>query len=302
MIDSSDHSLLFWPQFENTAHQLAANYGIDACPILQRSFPDGESYIRLDSSSITKNVWIFGSLFPPNDRIIELSLISDTLRKQGAHDIHLVSPYLPYMRQDIAFNKGEAISAYSMGRLISHYVDSIVTVDPHLHRIIDLKLIFQCKTAVLHSHKLLAGWIRNNCTNPVIIGPDSESQQWVGKLAADLNVPYVVFSKRREGDTDVKIMPQGLESIRSGQPIIVDDIISTGTTMATAGRLIMEKTGNRPMALAVHGIFADKAYQQLTEAGFRNIVTTDSIQHKTNAIDLYPILKAYMHDQLSPLS
>ena len=292
MAAKAEHIILYKTQFSKQAERLALSLEIPIGLIETRSFPDGESYVRVQPGDMKqKHILLFGSLYPPNDSIIELILVCNTLRDAGVRGISLVTPYLPYMRQDKAFSEGEAVSANIMAELISHHVDHLITVDPHLHRIKKLDEVFTCRTTLLHADECLGAWVRENVMNPVIIGPDSESQQWVSRLAKQLGAPYLVFKKERRGDRNVQIDTRGIAEVRSFTPVIVDDIISTGTTMAKAGIAVFEQTGIQPVCLAIHGIFAVGAMNTLRNAGFSQIITTNSIPGKGVQIDLMPLLE-----------
>jgi ribose-phosphate pyrophosphokinase len=99
-----------------------------------RSFPDGETYLRIESHVSERVVIVNASLFRPNDWFLSLLFFADALRSQGTKRVVLLAPYLSYMRQDKIFQSGEALTSATFARLISSYFDSLVTVDPHLHR------------------------------------------------------------------------------------------------------------------------------------------------------------------------
>ncbi|MEJ2004928.1 MAG: ribose-phosphate diphosphokinase [Cyclobacteriaceae bacterium] len=292
------HTLLYRDDFASMGKHLASLLDLRHALIDHHTFPDGESYIRL-SNIPPGNIWILDSLYPPNDRIIELILSAHKLRAEGVSSIRLVSPYLPYMRQDTAFHEGEVVNARAIGKLISAHVDEVITVDPHLHRIHDLNEVFYCETTVLHANDQIAAWIGLNLESPVIVGPDSESQQWVSLLAEQLEAPYVVFKKERKGDRRVSIEYAGINQISTGTPVILDDIISTGVTMANAGKLVFEHTGKHPVGVAVHGIFSGNATEILHKAGFSKIITTNSLPRKGNQIDLVPLLADTLAEKIN---
>jgi ribose-phosphate pyrophosphokinase len=107
-----------------------------------RCFPDRETYVRITSNVRNKEVIIIRSLNDPNAKTIELILLCNTLRENGAKRVGLIAPYLAYMRQDKQFKSGEGISAKYYAALLSKYFDWFITVDPHLHRINSLRQIF----------------------------------------------------------------------------------------------------------------------------------------------------------------
>ena len=169
--------------------------------------------------------------------MLPLLFAAATARELGASRVGLVAPYLAYMRQDRRFKPGEAVTSRQVARLLSDAFDWLVTVDPHLHRYSSLADIYSIPTHVVHAAPLIAEWIKANVTNPLIIGPDSESEQWVAAVASDVGAPYSVLEKVRHGDRDVEIRLKDLEQWKGRTPVLVDDIISTGRTMIEAVRL-----------------------------------------------------------------
>lgn len=113
------------------------------------------------------------------------------------------------MRQDRRFQPGEAVTSSAFARIISREVDWLVTVDPHLHRRSALSEIYSVPSTALHAAPLLASWIRENVERPLLVGPDSESAQWVAAVAETVGCPLVVLEKIRRGDRDVEVsVPQ----------------------------------------------------------------------------------------------
>jgi len=174
-----------------------------------------------------------------------------------------------------------------------------VTVDPHLHRYASLDEIYSIPTFVAHTAALLAAWIQREVARPLLIGPDSESAQWVADVAERAGAPHVVSSKVRHGDRTVEISIPDLAHHRDHTPVLVDDIISTGRTMMETIRQL-ESAGLRgSICIGVHAVFADGAYEDLVTAGAARVVTCDTIPHPTNAIDVVPVLAPAVQSSLS---
>ena len=268
------------------AHSLAeildANVG--ACEI--RRFPDGESYVRLDTAVEAHHVILVCSLDRPDEKFLSLTFAAKTARDLGATSIGLVCPYLAYMRQDACFHPGEAISAKYFGAALGQYIDWLVTVDPHLHRLNSLNDIFAIPTTAVHAAPLMSEWIRAHVRNPILIGPDSESEQWVASVAAGAGAPYAVLQKSRRGDRDVSISTLGAKVDVERVPVLVDDIISTAGTMIEAIHHLRDVCSKPPICVGVHAVFAENAYAALRAAGASQVVTCNAIAHDSNAIDL----------------
>ena len=219
----------------------------------------------------------------PNEKILPLLFAAATARELDAEKVGLVAPYLAYMRQDRRFKPGEAVTSRQIAQLLSNAFDWLVTVDPHLHRHGSLAEIYRIPTRVVHAAPLISRWIKMHVPKPFVIGPDSESEQWVAAVAKDSGAPYAVLQKVRRGDRDVEISAASLPDLDGRTPVLVDDIISSGRTMIAAVRLIGKRGAPAPVCVAVHGLFADHSDQILARAGAR-VVTSNSIPTQPTAL------------------
>lgn len=251
-----------------------------------RNFPDGETYVRILSDVKDKRVIMVCTLNSPDTKLLPLYFLSQTAKDLGANCTCLVSPYLAYMRQDKQFKTGEGVTSTYFAKMISNFSDSLITVDPHLHRRHSMSDIYNVPCKVLHAASLVSKWIKENVSQPVLIGPDSESEQWVSVVAKEADAPFTVLNKIRRGDKDVQVSVPHIEKYRQHTPVLVDDIISTARTMIeTVGHL--KSAGMKaPVCIGVHGIFAGNAYAELTNAGAARIVTTNTIGHQSNQINV----------------
>jgi ribose-phosphate pyrophosphokinase len=281
--------IIAMPGNEAITRTLAQSLRPDVGELELHIFPDGETYLRFVSGLSGRALVIVCTLDRPNDKILPLLFAAAAARELGATAVGLVSPYLAYMRQDRRFKPGEAVTSREVARLLSDAFDWLVTVDPHLHRYGSLAEIYRIPTRVVHAAPLISGWIKANVNKPFVIGPDSESEQWVSAVARDADAPYTVLQKVRRGDRDVKISFKDLRHLKGRTPVLVDDIISSGRTMLEAVRLIVKQGGTPPVCIAVHGLFSDHCDRLLAQADAR-VVTTNSIPHDTNGIDVAQIL------------
>jgi ribose-phosphate pyrophosphokinase len=254
-----------------------------------RRFPDSEAYVRIASEVRGKRVHIVCTLANPDPQMLTLVFAAAAARECGAESVHLVAPYLAYMRQDRRFNPGEALSATHFARLLSQNFDSLVTIDPHLHRISSLDALFSIPTHVGAAAPLLGEWIAQNVDAPLVIGPDQESEQWAAEVARSAGAPHVVASKLRIGDEQVRVELPDLTAWSGRQPVLTDDIVSSGRTMIEASRVLAARGMAKPYCLAIHAVFAPGAFDQLAELSER-VVTTDTIAHPSNAISIVDTL------------
>ena len=277
--------------------QLAKKLAVEIGSFTYRSFPDCETYIRIQTPVLDKKVILVCTLDRPDDKLLPLYFLAKTLKEQGAKHVCLLSPYLAYMRQDKIFQKGEALTSKYFANFISSFVDSLITVDPHLHRISNLEEIYSIPTKVVHAAQPMADWIKKHLKNPVLIGPDSESYQWVAEVAGLSNLPFMVLEKVRIGDREVAVSIPNVAEYQDHTPVLVDDIISTARTMMQTVQHLLKAGMKAPICVGVHAIFAGDAYLELVAAGAGKVVTCNTIAHYSNAIDLSSLYLDFLTDE-----
>ncbi|OPX55455.1 ribose-phosphate pyrophosphokinase [Oceanospirillum multiglobuliferum] len=256
----------------------------------QRQFPDGESYLQVVTPVHGAQVIVLCTLYQPNEKFLPLVYLAETLKEMGAKKVLLVAPYLAYMRQDKRFKPGECITSRHFAALISRSFDALITVDPHLHRYDRLDEIYSIPNQVVASAESVALWIKQHVPNPLLIGPDSESEQWVAEVAHLAAAPFEVLLKERHGDWDVTVSLPHVERYQQHTPILLDDIISSGRTMLET----IQHLGNAGMkpviCIGTHGLFAENAYDQMLLAHTAQVITCNTVNHPSNAIDIAPAL------------
>ncbi len=289
------------PTGTDAAKRLASRLGLACSEIGLHRFPDGE--LRVTVGPVADTTILFASLDQPNDKLIALLFAAEALRRGGARRLVLVAPYLCYMRQDAAFHPGEAISQRAMGRLLASAVDRVVTVDAHLHRTSDIKLVFPgIEAENLSAMPAIANALAQANIDPstVVIGPDAESEPWVSDLAGRLRLQHTVARKTRRGDRAVDI---GFAdpALLAGRPaLLVDDIASSGTTLMVAAKALRAMGATAVDAVVTHALLPPTMIAAFTEAGLRSIRSTDSVPHPTNAIALDEVLAAALARELTP--
>ncbi|HEX4888949.1 MAG TPA: ribose-phosphate pyrophosphokinase [Alphaproteobacteria bacterium] len=268
------------------AAALAAEYGAPEV----HHFPDGETYVRLNADVQGRDVILVCSLDQPDTKFLPLIFLAETAKDLGARSVGLICPYLAYMRQDTRFKPGEAVTSVYFARALGQHFDWLVTMDPHLHRRKSLSEIYTIPAEAVHAGTAIADWVRHNVTAPLIIGPDSESAQWVAEVARSSDAPYIVLDKHRHGDHEVEVSVPDLHLWRDRTPVLVDDIISTAQTLIESVHSLQAAGTSNIIAVGIHGLFAGKAYDELRASGVRKIVTCNTVAHPSNAIDVTAFL------------
>ncbi len=292
---SSPHILTF-PACLVQAGRLAVETGYGMSPVAIHSFPDGESLVCLPPE-LPEHVIFFCSLDHPNEKLVELGFAAATARRLGARQLSLVAPYLCYMRQDKAFQAGQTISQRIVGSWLGDWFDDIITVDAHLHRIHSLSDIMgPARSFNLSATQLWVDLLRQRSDQPILMGPDQESWQWVKKIAEATGLDYAVAHKRRLGDQTVQIKLPEI-SVTDRTVILVDDVVSSGQTLAVIAGLLKEAGATHIECLVTHALFMNSAEQLLNDSGIEEIVSSDSIPHASNGVYLAPLLaKTLIHD------
>ncbi len=293
-----DCLLLYFQESEAPAIRLANELGLSSAQIQVHHFPDGESLITLPEN-LSSRLIIYQSLNRPNQKLVELLLAARGARSRGVKQMVFVVPYLAYMRQDKVFRPGQVVSQKVMGLFLSELFESLVTVDAHLHRVKSLGEVFPgCAASNLTTAELTAQFILANYgSKPFLLGPDEESQQWVKKIADRTGCDYGVCKKVRYGDLDVKIELPKLD-LRGRNVILIDDMVSTGHTLATAASSLLEKGVASIDCIITHALFTRGALSLLRRSGIRRIVSSDTVVHSTNRIYIAPLLAKALADLL----
>lgn len=289
---ASRRIVLALPGNQAAAGRLAAALGAEIGHADSKRFPDGESYVRLQTPVRDADVVIVCTLDRPDDKVLPLLWLAIAAREGGARSVGLVAPYLAYMRQDTIFEPGEIRTAQHFAALLTARFDWLVTVDPHLHRIPTLADIYGIPATAVQAAPALAAWVQAHVPAPLLVGPDEESRQWVEHVAGLCGAPWVVMNKTRHSAWNVEVSPVGAGQHSGRTPVLVDDIISTGHTLIAAAGQLQRAGLPPPLCMGVHAVFAPGAYGDLS-AVVADVITCDTIAHPSNRIEVTaPIAQA----------
>jgi len=257
-------------------------------PIIEtqtKRFPDGELYIRILENIENEEVTIIQTTYP-DENIIELFLLLDAVKRAKAKTITVVIPYFGYARQDKQFKNGEPISAAALARLISTLADNIITVDPHKEHILDF---FTIPAKSVSAVKPIATYLKGKQID-LVLAPDHGALDRAKKAADHLQCDVDYLEKTRLDGSTISINPKNLE-VNGKTVAIIDDIISTGGTMAEAIKQLHSQDVKKIYVACTHGLFAGSAIKKLQEAGCEEIIATDTIQTQFSTVSVSSALE-----------
>jgi ribose-phosphate pyrophosphokinase len=244
-------------------------------PLLQatyKRFPDDEFYVRLLDDISGEDVLVVQTAYP-DPKIVELLLMQDAVHDAGAKKITVVLPYFGYSRQDEKFEEGEAISSRAVAQHISMHADCVITVDPHKEHILKFFMVpaYSCSAV-----STIAQYLKEKNID-FILAPDKGAKDRAKEAATLIDCEYDYLEKTRIDGTTVKITPKKLDA-RGKHVAIIDDIISTGGTMANSIKELKKQGAATVSVACTHGLFVGGAKEKLLSADCDEIISTDTIE------------------------
>lgn len=278
------------PASQELGQKIAALLGAKVVPVESKTFPDGESYIRLGGEVKGEDAVIVQTTSPPQDtHFVQLFLLADAAKDLGAKTVTAVVPYFAYARQDKQFLAGEAFSAKTVMTLLEACgVNRIITVNAHNPKVLKS---FRIPVEDVSAVTLLAEYFKKK-------GFDKAFSISVGKKALTVveeadntlkgGCDYVSTSRDRvtgKVEIEKKSLP-----VRNRDVIVFDDIISSGGTMAKAVKAAKDQGARKVYAACVHALLAEDAEEKILGGGAEAIVSTDCIPSSVSAVSVAPLI------------
>jgi ribose-phosphate pyrophosphokinase len=256
------------------AHEIARPAGIAQAAVSISSFADGETRVRIEDDVRGADVVIVQPLSAPaNERLVALALIADAARAAGAALVSAVIPYFAYARQDVRKHPGEPRSAQLAARILAAAgIERVIALELHSPA---LESAFPMPVVHLQADELLIPIARNR--GYAIVSPDAGGMKRAQRYAGALGAPLAVVAKARTGP-DVAAPLQVLGDVRGQACLVVDDMASTGRTLAGAAQALAAAGAREVHAMFVHAVMSPGALERIRAAGVRSIVTTDSVR------------------------
>ena len=249
---------------------------------ISKRFPDNEFYMRIEDDVSGEHVVIVQTTYPDNN-IVELFILQNAVEEAGAKEITVVIPYFGYARQDTKFKSGEPISAKALASLISLNADRVITVDPYKEYILDF---FSTPAFSCSAVPELAKYLKIKDID-MVLAPDKGALERVKQASKIIKCDFDYMEKTRIDGETIEIKPKKLDS-HNKNVAIIDDIISTGGTMAKSIQELKKYGAKNVFIACTHGLFAGDAIKKLNAAGCDEIISTDTVISEFSKVKIAP--------------
>lgn len=275
------------------AKELASALG---CEIIQASttaFPDGECYTRIDVEKLDDDVVIVQNTFPDN-KLIEMLLLQDAVKKLGAKSITLVIPYFGYARQDRVFKPGEPESAKIMCKHLDMDCDRVITIDLHKESTLD---------HFTHPHKdvkaapVIAEYFKTRGID-MVLSPDIGAAGRAKIVGDCMGLPHDHLEKTRLSGTEVRIKPATMD-VKGKSVLIVDDMISTGGTIIAATAALKEAGASKVSVACTHGVFVNNALERFAGSPVDSILSCNTLNSSVSHISVAGVVAEAIKDAIA---
>lgn len=264
--------------------RIAAHLGEPPLERLLERFPDGELHAQLLSPAAGLNIFVVQPVLPAGDALLELLLLADAARRAGAKQVVAVVPYLAYARQDRRAADGEALAAAVVLSAIGRAADGVLAVDLHHPALEGV-----CPVPLWHltAAGVLAEAVKKYAVDgSVVVSPDLGGMKRAEHLASLLGRPSAVVHKTRLGPSRVATRAV-VGEVKGLLPIVVDDLISTGSTVVEAVAALRKAGARRETLIAAtHGVFGGPAAERLAALDARVVVTDTVIPRGAGALSV----------------
>lgn len=268
------------PLARTIARELGATYVDVAFEKHPGGFPDGERYVRLLGPVAGDHIVLVQTTHP-DPKAVELLLLADAIRDAGGRRITAVVPYFGYGRQDKRFLDGEAVSAKTLAKHIAVDCDELLTATIHNP---DILSMFPIRTREVSGIPALARYLRSADVD-MLLAPDDNAIRHVKEAASIAGKPFDHLDKERIDSYTVTMAHKEL-AVKGKSVAIVDDVISTGGTIAQAAKELKGQGARRVVAACVHGLFVGKAVDNLKACD--EVIATDTVGSPYTKVSVAP--------------
>ena len=277
--------------FCGTAHRQLAQricdfIGVPLGKATVTSFPDGETFVKIDENIRGRDVFIVQPTCPPtNQNLMELLIMVDAARRASAARITAVMPFFGYARQDRKDQPRVPITAKLVANLLTAAgIDRVVAMDLHAQQVAGF---FDIPVDHLFASPVIIGYLRSKeFQNPIVVSPDVGGLKMASAYAQALGTGLAIVAKRRTSPTEVEAV-NVIGEVEGRQIILVDDLTETAGTLCSAAKILKEHGAERIIACVSHAVLSDLAIERLKKSEIHELITTNSVPVRSG--DGFPI-------------
>jgi ribose-phosphate pyrophosphokinase len=277
------------------AMRIAEKLGVSLSPMTLKTFSNGEVYCRFEESVRGADVFIVqptcandNTGLGTNDAVMELMAMIDAAVGGSAHRVIAVTPWYGYSRQDKKSAPREPITSRLVARMLEAAgIDRILTMDLHSGQI---QGFFQKPCDHMTALFMLTQYFDDlGLEDLVVVAPDAGRVKLNKRFASRIGADLAILNKERPAQQVAEIN-YVIGDVAGKTAVIVDDIIDTAGTLKAAAEAVHDAGARRVYAAATHGVFSGNAWENLSAAGFEQIVVTDTIPARAGKPDTVRVL------------
>ncbi len=268
------------------AQRICAFIGVPLGDATVSSFPDGETFVKINDNIRGRDVFLVQPTCPPtNQNLMELLIMVDAARRASAARITAVLPFFGYARQDRKDQPRVPITAKLVANLLTAAgVDRVLTMDLHAQQVAGF---FDIPVDHLYAAPVLIRYLRaKQFPNPVVVSPDVGGLKMASAYSQSLGASLAIVAKRRKSPTEIEAL-NVIGEVEGREVIIVDDLTETAGTLCSAAKILMERGATKVIAGVSHAVLSDLAIERLKKSPIAELITTNSVPVRSG--DGFPI-------------
>ncbi len=258
------------------AQSMAECMGMPLGGIDIRRFPDGEIHVKLQQSVRGEDVFVVQSICKnPNERLMELLIMIDTMRRASAERVTAVLPFYGYARQDRKDQPGVPITAKLVANLlVAAGADRVLTMDLHAQQI---QGFFDIPVDHLYAFPVISKYLLDkNLKNPVVVSPDTGGVKTAYAYSKIIGCGLAIVAKQRKGADEVEALSL-VGEVEGCTVVMVDDLTSTAGTFCSAAKILRENGAGDIYAAVTHGMITEMGVERLRNSDITEMIVTDTV-------------------------
>jgi ribose-phosphate pyrophosphokinase len=269
-----------------TAHprlvaHICSYLGVPLCDATVSSFPDGETFVKINENIRGRDVFIVQPTCPPtNQNLMELLILVDAARRSSSARITAVIPFFGYARQDRKDQPRVPITAKLVANLLAAAgVQRMLTMDLHAQQ---LQGFFDIPVDHLYALPVMIDYLHNlGLGDLVVVSPDVGGVKMASAYAEALKAGLAIVVKRRLSATEIEAVTV-IGEVDGKNVILVDDLTETAGTLVGAARILRDQGARDIYAGVSHAVLTDLAVERLKSSDIKELITTDSVPVRTD--------------------